>query len=111
MIMITILSLTIIIIVIAMILFSPNSDPLFISTPAKHEVSYALETPGSLYRPSESSSDSEEPDQVEINRTSFLLGIWRRIELNDSTFLKQNKWSMLLLERLHHKMLKDSKYP
>ena len=59
--MITILSLTIIIIiVIAMILFSPNSDPLLISTPAKHEVSYALETPGSLYRPSESWSDSEE---------------------------------------------------
>ena len=63
MITIRILSLT----VIAMILFSPNSDPLLISTPAKHEVSYALETPGSLYRPSESSSDSEEPDQVEIN--------------------------------------------
>ena len=38
----------------------PDNDPLLISTPAKHEVSYALETPGSLYQPSESSSDSEE---------------------------------------------------
>ena len=27
-------------------------------------------------------------------------GIWRRIELNDSTFEQQNKWSMQLLERL-----------
>ena len=27
-------------------------------------------------------------------------GIWRRIELNDSTFQQQNKWSMQLLERL-----------
>ena len=49
MIMITILSLIIIIIIM-----------LLISTPAKHEVSYALETPGSLYQPSETSSDSEE---------------------------------------------------
>ena len=38
----------------------PDSDPLLICTPAKQEVSYALETPGSLYQPSESSSDSEE---------------------------------------------------
>ena len=27
-------------------------------------------------------------------------GIWHRIELNDSTFEQQNKWSMQLLERL-----------
>ena len=27
-------------------------------------------------------------------------GIWRRIELNDSTFEQQNKWSVQLLERL-----------
>ena len=27
-------------------------------------------------------------------------GMWRRIELNDSTFEQQNKWSMQLLERL-----------
>ena len=52
MIMITILSLIIIIIIIIIM--------LLISTPAKHEVSYALETPGSLYQPSETSSDSEE---------------------------------------------------
>ena len=27
-------------------------------------------------------------------------GIWHRIELDDSTFEQQNKWSMQLLERL-----------
>ena len=27
-------------------------------------------------------------------------GIWHRIELNDSTFKQQNKWSMQPLERL-----------
>ena len=27
-------------------------------------------------------------------------GIWRRIELNDSTFEQQNKWSMQLLKIL-----------
>ena len=60
MIMITILSLIIIIIILFLPQQEPDSDPLLISTPANHEVSYALETPGSLYQQSESSSDSEE---------------------------------------------------
>ncbi|XP_066030914.1 uncharacterized protein [Pocillopora verrucosa] len=42
------------------ILLEPDSDPLLICTPAKQEVSYAPETPRSLYQPSESSSDSDE---------------------------------------------------
>ena len=63
MIMITILSLVIIIIIIIiiMILFVPQQEPDSVrQRPAKHEVSDALETPWSLYQPSESSSDSEE---------------------------------------------------
>ena len=61
MITITILSLIIIIIIIIIILFLAQQEPDSIrQRPAKHEVSDALETPGTLYQPSESSSDSEE---------------------------------------------------
>ena len=54
-------ALIIIIIIIIIILFVPQQEPDSVrQRPAKHEVSDALETPGSLYQPSESSSDSEE---------------------------------------------------
>ena len=137
MIMITILSIIMIIItmiiitiVIVMIHFFLDSNPLLISTPAKHEVSYALEIPGSLYQPSDSSSDCEDTVRGTRSSRDKLNKFLASIDISPVRSQLKMPWDMAsdrtqrfhickakqvvdaaLGERSRHKTLKNSGYP